>query len=133
MHWRGPAAANAKNTELISELGGSGGMPPGKFFFDNANSANWAIFIIFVRPLGRAMAPLAPPWSRLWRGGRGWREEEQEGEAGRQQEVYVGVGWREEEEEEEVDGEGWRRMKDGEDEQWRRMKDRGGGGEGGGG
>ena len=32
-HWRGPAAMSAKNTEQISELGGSGGMPPGKFFF----------------------------------------------------------------------------------------------------
>ena len=27
-HWQGPAASSAKNTEHISELGGSGGMPP---------------------------------------------------------------------------------------------------------
>ena len=32
-HWRGPTSASAKKSEQISELGGSGGMPPGKFFF----------------------------------------------------------------------------------------------------
>ena len=31
-HWRGPAAASAKITEQISELGGSGGMPRRKIF-----------------------------------------------------------------------------------------------------
>ena len=39
-HWRGPATANAKNMEQISELRGSGGMPPGKFFFIMQNAAN---------------------------------------------------------------------------------------------
>ena len=32
-HWWGPAAASAKNTEQISELWGSGSMPPGKIVF----------------------------------------------------------------------------------------------------
>ena len=53
-HWRGPAAASAKTTEQISELGGSGGMPLGKIFFNNAKCCklgNWAILSFFVRPL----------------------------------------------------------------------------------
>ena len=62
-HWRGPAAVSAKNTEQISELGGSGGMPPGNFFFNNAKCRKLGHFLIFVRPLGGgAMAPpLEPP------------------------------------------------------------------------
>ena len=55
-HWRGPAAASANNMEQISELGESGGMPPGKFFF----------LMMQIGPFlsglwGGAMAPLAPP------------------------------------------------------------------------
>ena len=61
-HWRGPAAASAKNTEQISELGGSGGMPPGKFFFDNAKCCKLGHFYHFCQAFGGgAMAPLAPP------------------------------------------------------------------------
>ena len=43
-HWTGPGAANAKNMEQISELGGSGVIPPGKYFLTTQNAANWAIF-----------------------------------------------------------------------------------------
>ena len=59
-HWRGPAAASAKNTEQISELGGSGGMPRGNFFLIMQNAANWAIFIFFVRPWGGHGPPASP-------------------------------------------------------------------------
>ena len=67
-HWRGPAAVSAKNTEQISELGGSGGMPPEKFFFSNARCCKLDHFFkIFVRPLGGGLGPpWPPPWSRLW-------------------------------------------------------------------
>ena len=65
-HWRGPAAVKAKNMEQISELEGSGGMPVGKFFLIMHNAANWAFFIIFVRPWGGGAWPtwlpsLEPP------------------------------------------------------------------------
>ena len=61
-HWRGPAAASAKKSEQISELGGSGGMLPGNIFLLVQNAANWAIFSFFVRPLGGAWPPpLEPP------------------------------------------------------------------------
>ena len=46
-HWRGPVATSAKNTEQISELGGSGGMPPRKFFFNDAKCCNLGHFLIF--------------------------------------------------------------------------------------
>ena len=36
-------------------------MPPGKFFFIMQNAANWAIFIIFVRPFGGGHGPPGPP------------------------------------------------------------------------
>ena len=52
-HWRGPAAGSAKNTEQISDLGGSEGMPPGKFIFNKAKCLKLGLFFfIFVRPLG---------------------------------------------------------------------------------
>ena len=63
----GASGSERQKYGAISKFGVSRGIPPGKFFFNNENAANWAIFIIFVRPLGGAMAPLAPPpWSHLW-------------------------------------------------------------------
>ena len=66
-HWRGPAAPSSKNAEFISELGGSGGMPPRKIFLNSMmqNAANWTIFFfffIFVRPCayGRLHIDLLP-------------------------------------------------------------------------
>ena len=62
-HWRGPVAASVKNMKNISKLGGSGGMPPGIFFFLIAqNAANWAIFP-FLSGLwgGHGLPPLEPP------------------------------------------------------------------------
>ena len=50
-------AANAKNMEQISGLRGSGGLPLGNFFLIMQNAANWAVFIIFVRPLGGGHGP----------------------------------------------------------------------------
>ena len=65
LHWRGPVAASAKNKEQISELGRSGGMPLGNFFFfHNAKCCKLGHFFIFVRLLG-GMPPWPPPWSRL--------------------------------------------------------------------
>ena len=51
-HWRGPAAANAKNTKQISKLGGSVDVPPRKFFFIMRKMLQIRPFFIFVRPLG---------------------------------------------------------------------------------
>ena len=49
-----PVAASAKNTEQISELGGSGGMPLGKFFQNNAKCCKLGHFC---HALGGGMAP----------------------------------------------------------------------------
>ena len=46
-------------------------MPPWEnLFFNNANcwKLGYFFFFLFVRPLGEAMAPLPPPWSRLCTG-----------------------------------------------------------------
>ena len=48
---------NTKKSEQISQLGGSGGMPPGNIFLIVQNAANWAIFSFFVRPLGGGHGP----------------------------------------------------------------------------
>ena len=61
-HWRGPTASSAKNLEQNCELGGRGHAPWEIFFWIMQNAANWAIFIIFVRPLGGGHGPpLEPP------------------------------------------------------------------------
>ena len=47
-----------------SELGGSGGVPPGKFFFDNAKCCKLGHFFSFLSGLlggGHAPPPLEPP------------------------------------------------------------------------
>ena len=60
LHWRGPAAVSAKNTEQISKLGRFGVLPFGKFFFNIPNAANWKIFT-FLSGLWGGMPPLSPP------------------------------------------------------------------------
>ena len=53
--------------KIRSKLGGSGGMPlVGIIFLNNAKCCKLGHFSIFFRPLGGAMAHLAPPpWSHL--------------------------------------------------------------------
>ena len=64
--WRGPAVANAKNTEQISEFGRSGGLPPGKFFFDNAKCCKLGHFYHFCQAFGEGHGPAGPPFGAAY-------------------------------------------------------------------
>ena len=59
----GASGGERQKYEVNSRIREVWGHAPGKIFSLMQNAANWAIFLIFVRPFGRGMAP---PWSRLW-------------------------------------------------------------------
>ena len=67
-HRRGPSMASAKNTEQISEFRGVWGHAHPRNFFNNTKCCKLGNFFSFCQALGGGMAPLALPWSRLWRG-----------------------------------------------------------------